>query len=69
MRAFVREFVRTVENMSDLSDYLVDQEKEMASLTAQNNKLETTIRTYTEKGLGENNEALKLQMILKCLTK
>jgi hypothetical protein len=47
-----------------LTDYLLEQETEIEQLSKKVQRTEKMIKSFTELGLSENNERLKLQMEL-----
>lgn len=61
VKSFVEDFVRTVESITNLSDYLLEQEAEIEKLTNKVQRTEGMIKNYTELGLSDDNERLKMQ--------
>lgn len=64
IKIFVADFLQTVESTTGLTDYLLEQETEIEQLSKKVQRTEKMIKSFTELGLSENNERLKLQMEL-----
>ena len=64
IKVFVADFLKTVESITGLTDYLLEQETEIEQLSKKVQRTEKMIKSFTELGLSENNERLKLQMEL-----
>ncbi len=64
IKIFVADFLQTVESTTGLTDYLLEQENEIEQLSKKVQRTEKMIKSFTELGLSENNERLKLQMEL-----